>query len=169
MNDYYNAPRRDTGSVMLRKMFFDFFRKDPSFVLRTFFVFKPIRILRYALYFYESTIAIDPAWEAAVIPADMDPATFPQVNVMPPVWRAVILLGTLLSIAWIAAKDDEALGFLSTLSGMAAFFAVLAWLPNWLVALNPLVMIDNFLWTLLTVGLLFTLGCVFSIRKIRRI
>lgn len=170
MNNYYHAPARDREEILVRQLFFDFFRHDPGFVLRTFFVVKPVRIVTTALHFHKSTIAANPAWEAAVLPTEdgFDLAQLPHVPSLTFAWRAVILLAALLTIAAIAAADAEAVGFLWRLGGMLVFLAVVAWLPNWLVALNPLVMIDNFLWTMMAAGLLLTLGGVVAIRGLRR-
>jgi hypothetical protein len=40
-------------------------------------------------------------------------------------------------------------------ASVVPLFVLISWLPNWLVALNPMVMIDNFVWVvfLLSLGL----------------
>jgi hypothetical protein len=43
-------------------------------------------------------------------------------------------------VAWHA----DALGTLLPTAGVIPLFIIVAWLPNWLVILNPMVMIDNF-------------------------
>jgi hypothetical protein len=105
-----------------RIAFFDILRNDPKFVANTFFIDKPARAWRSEQQFFGGLFSGLPIWNA-LIPA-----------------AAVLFL--VLLVTWNA----DALGTLLPTAGVIPLFIVVAWLPNWLVILNPMVMIDNFVW-----------------------
>jgi hypothetical protein len=105
-----------------RIAFFNILSNDPGFVLHTFFVAKPLRIMRSEQRFFDGLFAGLSIW-----------------NVLVPV-------PVLLFVSWLLARNAEALGVLRSTAAAAPLFILVAWLPNWLIALNPLVMFDNFVW-----------------------
>jgi hypothetical protein len=171
MNDYYNSFSHAGGEILLRKLFLNFVSQHPQFVFRLFFIVKPLRILQNALHFHQSVIAINSSWATALIPSDPEYAVYyarvREATKPTKPWAAVGFVALLLVIGLIASSDKDAVKILWRLTGIGLLFSVLAWLPNWLIALNPLVMADNFLWTLCSAGLLFTLAMVFVYQKVR--
>ncbi len=104
--------------------FFNILSNDPRFVLYTFFVAKPLRIMQSEVLFFRGLFAGLPIW-----------------NVLVPVAALMVL-------TWLVARHCEARATLLATAKAAPLFVLVSWLPNWLVALNPLVMIDNFVWLL---------------------
>jgi hypothetical protein len=141
-NDAYGAPTRVAIEKFSRQLFFEMLRDDPQFVLATFFIYKPWRMQRTVVSVYESLIPAIPGWMWAII------------------------VGTLIAVAFTASRDQKALRFLPKLSAVVFVFAVLASLPNWLVALNPIVMIDHFVWTILAAGLAVIAACAGGSRAV---
>jgi hypothetical protein len=172
MNDYYNSFNHSGGEVLLRRLFFEFVRQHPRFAFDLFFIVKPTRILQNAVHFYQSIIAINSAWATAIISSDPDYAVYyarlRQSTKPTRIWAGLAFAGLLLLICWIAFNDRESPQLLSKLSAIGICFAVLAWLPNWLIALNPLVMVDNFVWTLFSAGLIFVFAVLWGANKMLR-
>jgi hypothetical protein len=125
------STKRTALEKFTRIAFFDILRNDPKFVAHTFFIDKPERARVSEEQFFGGLFAGLPIWNL-LIPA-----------------AAVIFL--LVLAAW-SAKPSRPL-VLTT--AVLPFFVVVAWLPNWLVITNPMVMIDSFVWqvTLLVMGL----------------
>jgi hypothetical protein len=63
-------------------------------------------------------------------------------------------------VAW----NTDALATLLPTAAVIPFFIVVAWLPNWLVLLNPMVMIDNFVWIVVFLVLLLVIAAAAGIR-----
>ena len=133
-------PRRTALEKFTRLAFFDFLRSDPKFVAHTFFIDKPARAWRSEQQFFGGLFSGLPIWNA-LIPA-----------------AAVLFLVVL--VAWNA----DALGTLLPTAGVIPLFIVVAWLPNWLVLLNPMVMIDNFVWIVVFLVLSLVIAAAFAIR-----
>jgi hypothetical protein len=123
-----------------RIAFFDILWKDPKFVAHTFFIDKPARAWRSEQQFFGGLFSGLPVWNA-LIPA-----------------AAVIVLVVLV------ASNAEAFGTLLPTAGVIPFFIVVAWLPNWLVILNPMVMIDNFVWIVVFLVLSLVIAAAAAVR-----
>ena len=125
------STKRTALEKFSRIAFFDIAWNDPRFVLYTFFVVKPLRLLQSEALFFRGLFAGLPLWNA----------------VLPGV--------ALLFLVWIVVQSSEARSTLWATAGVVPLFVLISWLPNWLVALSPMVMIDNFVWVvfLLSLGL----------------
>jgi hypothetical protein len=122
---YLNAdgnPTRIAYEEASKTLFLDVLRHDPGFVSDTFLRIKPLLMLRSELIMYRSLF----------------------VGLIG--WHLVLPLAALVLLGWLAAR--ETVGFLAAISTAALVCALLALLPNWLVAANELVMFDNFTWGL---------------------
>jgi hypothetical protein len=64
----------------------------------------------------------------------------------------------------LAASNADALATLLPTAVVIPFFIVVAWLPNWLVILNPMVMIDNFVWIVVFLVLSVVIAAAAAIR-----
>jgi len=117
-------PTREAVERFSRILFFEKVRDDPEFIAYTFFVIRPLRMAETSHDFYESLFQ-----------------RISRANI-------VILVGALILIGAVAAarSQSDELFIMTTL--FAVGFALVAWLPNWLVAFNKLVMADHFLWGL---------------------
>ena len=133
-------PRRTALEKFSRLAFFDILRKDPKFVAHAFFIDKPARAWRSEQEFFGGLFSGLPIWNA-LIPA-----------------AAVLLLVVL--VAWNA----DAQATLLPTAGVIPFFIVVAWLPNWLVLLNPMVMIDNFVWIVVFLVLALVIAAAAAVR-----
>jgi hypothetical protein len=118
----YGSTKRTALEKFTRIAFFDILRNDPAFVAHTFLIDKPARAWRSEQQFFAGLFSGLPIWNA-LVPA-----------------AAVLFLVFL--VTWHA----DAQATLLPTAGVIPFFIVVAWLPNWLVILNPMVMIDNFVW-----------------------
>jgi hypothetical protein len=78
----------------------------------------------------------------------------------------VLAAGFVLVVA-AASADRRAEWLFFTTSAFAFGFALVAWLPNWLVASNPLVMVDHFLWGLFGICAALTGTGVLVARRLR--
>jgi hypothetical protein len=107
-----------------RIAFFNILRNDPMFVAHTFFIDKPARAWHSELQFFGGLFTGLPVWNALI-----------------PVAVVIFLI---VLITW---KRDAAVTLIATARVIPPLIVV-AWLPNWLVVTNPLVMIDNFVWTI---------------------
>jgi hypothetical protein len=116
------ATKRTALEKFSRLAFFDILRNDPKFVAHTFFIDKPARAWRSERQFFGGLFSGLPIWNA-LIPA-----------------AAIIFLVVL--VTWNA----DAQATLLPTAGVIPFFIVVSWLPNWLVILNAMVMVDNFVW-----------------------
>jgi hypothetical protein len=116
------SAKRTAQEKFTRLAFFDILRNDPEFVAHAFFIDKPARAWRSEQQFFGGLFSGLPIWNA-LIPA-----------------AAVLFLAVL--VAW----NVDAQATLLPTAGVIPLFIVVAWLPNWLVILNPMVMIDNFVW-----------------------
>ncbi len=63
----------------------------------------------------------------------------------------------------------DALATLLPTAGVMPFFIVVAWLPNWLVILNPMVMIDNFVWIVVFLVLCIVIAAAGAVRCLRHL
>jgi len=64
----------------------------------------------------------------------------------------------------LVAWNADALATLLPTAGVLPLFIVVAWLPNWLVILNPMVMIDNFVWLVLFLLLSLVIAAAAAVR-----
>ncbi|HWX84803.1 MAG TPA: hypothetical protein VNZ48_14500 [Xanthobacteraceae bacterium] len=128
------ATKRTALEKFSRLAFFDILRNDPKFVAHAFFIDKPARAWLSEQQFFGGLFSGLPIW-SALVPA-----------------AAVIVLVFL--VTWNA----DALRTLLPTAGVIPLFIVVAWLPNWLVVLNPMVMIDNFVW----IGVFLVLALVIA-------
>jgi hypothetical protein len=116
------ATKRTALEKFSRLAFFDILRNDPTFVAHTFFVDKPKR-----------------AWQS-------EQQFFGGLFSGLPIWNALIPAAAVVFLAVLVVSNVDALATLLPTAAVIPFFIVVAWLPNWLVILNPMVMIDNFVW-----------------------
>jgi hypothetical protein len=134
------ATKRTALEKFSRLAFFDILRNDPKFVAHTFFIDKPARAWQSERQFFGGLFSGLPIW-SALIPA-----------------AAVVFLVVL------AASNADALATLLPTAAVIPFFIVVAWLPNWLVLLNPMVMIDNFVWIVVFLVLSTVIAAAAAIR-----
>ena len=73
---------------------------------------------------------------------------------------AAAVLFLVVLVAWQA----DALATLLPTAGVIPFFIAVAWLPNWLVITNPMVMIDNFVWIVVFLVLSLVIAAAAAIR-----
>jgi hypothetical protein len=123
-----------------RIVFFDILRDDPKFVAHAFFIDKRAQAWRSEQFFFGGLFSGLPVWNV-VIPA-----------------AAVLFLVVL--VAWNA----DAQATLLATAGVLPLFILLSLLPNWLVALSPLVMIDHFVWIVVFLVLLLVIAAATAIR-----
>jgi hypothetical protein len=123
-----------------RIAFFDILRNDPKFVAHAFFIDKPLE-----------------AWFA-------EQQFFGGLFTGLPVWNALALAAAILFLVFFVTRNRCALWTLLPTAGLIALFIVFSLLPNWLVLPNPLVMIDNFVWIVVLIVLLFVIGADLLIR-----
>jgi hypothetical protein len=111
-----------------RIAFFNIAWNDPQFVLYTFFVAKPLRIM----------------WSIVLL--------FHGLFAGLPIWNGLVPVAALVVLIWLVARHCEAPATLAIIAKVTPLFVLVSCLPNWLVAMNPLVMIDNFTWVLFLIG-----------------
>ena len=70
----------------------------------------------------------------------------------------------ILFLVFLVAWHGDALATLLPTVGVIPLFIVVAWLPNWLVILNPMVMIDNFVWIVVFLVLSVVIAAAAAIR-----
>src|ERR1700691_4261128 len=116
------STKRTALEKFTRLAFFDILRGDPKFVAHTFFIDKPAR-----------------AWRS-------EQQFFGGLFTGLPIWNALIPVAAVLFLVFLVTWNADALGTLLPTAEVIPLFIVVAWLPNWLVILNPMVMIDNFVW-----------------------
>ena len=134
------ATKRTALERFSRIAFFDILWKDPKFVAHTFFIDKPAR-----------------AWLS-------ERQFFGGLFSGLPIWNALIPAAAILFLVFLAAWPGDALATLLPTAGVIPFFVVVAWLPNWLVILNPMVMIDNFVWIVVFLVLSVVIAAAAAIR-----
>jgi hypothetical protein len=134
------ATKRTALEKFSRIAFFDIAWNDPRFVLYTFFVAKPQRLLQSEELFFRGLFAGLPLWNALV----------PGV--------------ALLFLVWLVVQSSEARSTLLATAGAVPLFILIAWLPNWLIALSPMVMIDNFVWVVFLLSLCLVLAATAILR-----
>ena len=134
------ATKRTALEKFSRLAFFDILRGDPKFVAHTFFIDKPERAWRSERQFFGGLFSGLPIWNA-LIPA-----------------AAVVFLVVLV------ARHAGAQATLLPTAGVIPFFIFVSWLPNWLVILNPMVMIDNFVWIVVFLVLSVVIASAAAIR-----
>lgn len=134
------ATKRTALEKFSRLAFFDILHDDPEFVAHTFFIDKPARAWRSEQQFFGGLFSGLPIWNA-LVPA------------------AVVIILVVL-VAW----NVDAQATLLPTVGMIPLFVVVAWLPNWLVILNPMVMIDNFVWIVVFLVLALVTAAAAAVR-----
>jgi hypothetical protein len=134
------ATKRTALEKFSRLAFFDILRNDPKFVAHTFFIDKPER-----------------AWHS-------ERQFFGGLFSGLPIWNALIPAAAVLFLVVLVARNTDALATLLPTAGVIPFFIVVAWLPNWLVVLNPMVMIDNFVWIVVFLVLSVVIAAAAAIR-----
>ena len=80
------------------------------------------------------------------------PDAFESFPLELPLWNMLIPIVAAIMLTWAGARDPDTPRQLLSFAGVALWMAIFASLPNWLVALNPLVMVDHFLWDLVFLG-----------------
>ena len=123
-----------------RIAFFDILRNDPKFVAHAFFIDKPAR-----------------AWQS-------EQQFFGGLFAGLPIWNVLIPAAAVLFLVILVAWNADALATLLPTAGVLPLFIVVAWLPNWLVILNPMVMIDNFVWLVLFLLLSLVIAAAAAVR-----
>ena len=123
-----------------RLRFFDILRNDPKFVVHAFFIDKPAR-----------------AWQS-------ERQFFGGLFSGLPIWNALVPVAAIIILAFLVAWNADALRTLLPTAGVIPLFVVVAWLPNWLVILNPMVMIDNFVWIVVFLVLAVVIAAAAAIR-----
>ena len=116
------STKRTALEKFTRLAFFDILRHDPKFVAHTFFIDKPAR-----------------AWQS-------ERQFFGGLFSGLPIWNALVPAAAVLFLVFLVKWNADAQATLRTTAGVIPLFIVVSWLPNWLVILNPMVMIDNFVW-----------------------
>ena len=134
------ATKRTALEKFSRIAFFDILWKDPKFVAHTFFIDKPER-----------------AWLS-------EQQFFGGLFSGLPIWNALIPAAAFLILVVLVASNADALATLLPTAAVIPFFIVVAWLPNWLVILNPMVMIDNFVWIVFFLALSVVIAAAAAIR-----
>ncbi len=134
------ATKRTALEKFSRIAFFDILRNDPKFVAHTFFVDKPTR-----------------AWLS-------ERQFFGGLFSGLPIWNALVPAAAVLFLIFLVAWNADAQATLLATAGVLPLFIVIAWLPNWLVILNPMVMIDNFVWIVVFLVLSLVIAAVAAIR-----
>jgi hypothetical protein len=134
------ATKRTALEKFSRIAFFDILWKDPKFVAHAFFIDKPAR-----------------AWLS-------ERQFFGGLFSGLPVWNALIPAAAILFLVFLVAWHGDALATLLPTVGVIPLFVVVAWLPNWLVILNPMVMIDNFVWIVVFLVLSVVIAAAAAIR-----
>lgn len=137
-------PTRVAYETFSKAAFLEILSRDPGFVLKTFLVIKPLLILRSEATMYRSLFTGLGGWHALVGSL------------------ALVILG------WVTARHVHSVRLLCKLAGAACFCALAAWLPNWLVLANELVMFDNFVWGLFLICLAPVILAVHLQRLIER-
>ena len=138
-------PKRTALEKFTRLAFFDFLRSDPKFVAHTFFIDKPAR-----------------AWLS-------EQQFFGGLFSGLPIWNALVPAAAVLFLVGLVAWNAEAFRTLLSTAGVISLFIVVAWLPNWLVTLNPMVMIDNFVWIVVFLVLSLVIAATASVRSSRHL
>ncbi len=133
-------PRRTALEKFTRLAFFDFLRNDPKFVAHTFFIDKPARAWRSERQFFGGLFS------------------------GLPIWNALVPAAAVLFVVFLVAWNADAQATLLATAAVIPLFIVVAWLPNWLVILNPMVMIDNFIWIVVFLVLSLAIAAAAAIR-----
>jgi hypothetical protein len=134
------STKRTALEKFTRIAFFDILRNDPKFVAHAFFIDKPARAWRSEQQFFGGLFS------------------------GLPIWNALIPAAAVLFLVVLAAWHAEAQATLLPTAGVLPFFIVVAWLPNWLVITNPMVMIDSFVWTVVFLVLSLVIAAAAAIR-----
>ena len=134
------ATKRTALEKFSQIAFFDILCNDPKFVAHAFFIDKPER-----------------AWQS-------ERQFFGGLFSGLPVWNALVAAAAVLFLVFLVTWNADALATLLPTAGMLPFFIVVAWLPNWLVVLNPMVMIDNFVWIVAFLLLSLVIAAAAAIR-----
>ena len=134
------ATKRTALEKFSQIAFFDILRNDPKFVAHAFFIDKPER-----------------AWQS-------ERQFFGGLFSGLPVWNALVAAAAVLFLVFLVTWNADALATLVPTAGVIPFFIVVAWLPNWLVVLNPMVMIDNFVWIVVFLLLSLVIAAAAAIR-----
>jgi hypothetical protein len=127
-----------------RLAFFDILRNDPKFVAHAFFIDKPAR-----------------AWLS-------EEQFFGGLFSGLPIWNALVPAAAVIILVFLVVWNAEALRTLLPTAGVIPLFVVVAWLPNWLVILNPMVMIDNFVWIVVFMVLSLVIAAAAAVRCSRQ-
>ena len=136
-------PKRTALEKFTRLAFFDFLRTDPKFVAHAIFIDKPAR-----------------AWLS-------EQQFFGGLFSGLPIWNALVPAAAVLFLVGLVAWNAEAFRTLLPTAGVISLFIVVAWLPNWLVTLNPMVMIDNFVWIVVFLVLSLVIAAAAAVRSSR--
>ena len=134
------ATKRTALEKFTRLAFFDILRNDPKFVAHTFFIDKPARAWRSEQQFFGGLFS------------------------GLPIWNALVPAAAVLFLVFLVAWNADALATVLPTAAVIPLLIAVAWLPNWLVILNPMVMIDNFVWIVVFLVLSVVIGAAAAIR-----
>jgi hypothetical protein len=123
-----------------RIVFFDILRNDPEFVAHAFFIDKRAQ-----------------AWQC-------EQQFFGVLFSGLPVWNVLIPAAAVLFLVVLVAWNADAQATLLPTTGVIPLFIVLSLLPNWLVSLHPMVMIDNFVWIIVFLVLSLVIAAAATVR-----
>ena len=132
-------PSPQAIAFFARKRFFQILRADPWFVIRTFAIENPKVMIAQIPGFYGGFAQV-------VTPAQL----------AGPILSLVLLL-------WVVATKREALLVLTSITPIAVILAVIALAPLIIATAHPLIMVDHFLWSLFSLGLIACVGTAYVI------
>jgi hypothetical protein len=133
-------PRWTALEKFSRIVFFDILRNDPEFVAHAFFIDKRAQAWQCEEQFFGVLFSGLPAWNVLI--------------------AGVAVLFLVVLAAW---NGDAQVTLLST-AGVIPLFIVLSLLPNWLVFLHPMVMIDHFVWIIVFLVLSLVIAAAAVVR-----
>jgi hypothetical protein len=133
-------PKWNSLEKFSRIVFFDILRNDPEFVAHAFFIDKRAQAWQCEEQFFGVLFSGLPVWNVLI--------------------AGVAVLFLVVLVAWNA---DAQVTLLST-AGVIPLFIVLSLLPNWLVFLHPMVMIDHFVWIIVFLVLSLVIAAAAVVR-----
>jgi hypothetical protein len=81
-----------------------------------------------------------------------------------PIWNTLIPAAAVVFLVVLVAWNADAQATLLPTAGVIPLFIIVSWLPNWLVLPNPLVMVDNFVWIIVSLVLLLVIAAAAAVR-----
>jgi hypothetical protein len=121
----YGYPSMVALETFSRQLFFDLLRRDPKFVFDTLFIARYQLLIGRMGFFYNS------------------------LRQTTGTWQGVTLTLALVVLAALGCFAGGTVAALALFTAVAALFAILACLPNWLISVEETLMIDHFIWGLI--------------------